>query len=284
MKIIILGAGQVGSSVARSLASEDNDITVVDIDGPRLRELQDRLDIRGVEGNASHPRVLTRAGAEDADLVVALTSSDEINMIACQVCYTIFSTPTKIARVRASEYLDYPELFSGDNCPVDVLISPEQLVTEHVARLIAYPGALQVLDFANGHAQVVAFRAEGELIGHSLHELPTLLPEGVEIRVAAIYRDEESVVPDGNTTIRRGDMVFIFGSVNCIRETLKALGELSRPAKRVILAGGGNIGQHLARMLEDQYHVKIMERSQERAQQIAEGLQSAIVLAGDCAD
>lgn len=284
MKIIILGAGQVGSSVARSLSSEDNDITVVDVASQRLRELQDRLDIRGVEGNASHPRVLTRAGAEDADMVVALTNSDEINMIACQVCYTIFSTPTKIARVRAAEYLDYPELFSGDHCPVDVLISPEQLVTEYVARLIEYPGALQVLDFAGGRAQVVAFRAEGELAGHSLRELPQLLPDGVEIRVAAIFRDERSVVPDGDTILQRGDTVFAFGSQNCIRATLKSLGDLSRPAKRVILAGGGNIGSHLARLLEANYHVKLMERSSERARQIAESLQSAIVLTGDCAD
>ena len=186
MKIIILGAGQVGSSVTENLVHEANDITVVDTDANRLALLQDRLDIRTVEGEASHPQVLERAGAEDADMILAVTNSDEINMVACQTAYTLFHTPTKIARVRSVEYLAYPQLFSQEALPIDVLISPEQLVTDHIQRLIELPGALQVLDFADGKVQLVAVRAYygGPLVGHELRALREHMPN-VESRVAA---------------------------------------------------------------------------------------------------
>jgi len=173
MKIIILGAGQVGASVAANLASEANDITVVDDDAAILQDLQDRLDIRTVIGYASHPDTLAQAGADDADMIIAVTRSDETNMVACQVAYTLFHTPTKIARVRSVEYLKHQRLFAQEALPVDVLISPEQLVTDYIQRLIENPGALQVLDFADGRVQLVAVRAYygGPLVGHELHEL-----------------------------------------------------------------------------------------------------------------
>ena len=286
MKIIILGAGQVGSTVAASLAREENDITVVDIDQQRLRDLQDKLDIRSVVGNASHPRVLTRAGAEDADMIVAVTNSDEINMIACQVAYTIFQTPTKIARVRAAEYLDYPQLFSGENCPVDVLISPEKLVTDHVKRLIDYPGALQVLDFADGRAQLVAvdIPENGVLTNKRIRELRRILPPGVEIRVAAIFRGDRAIIPDGDTRMENQDIVFFLAARRHIKSVMAELRRLATPIRRLILAGGGNIGASLADALEDRYHVKIIERTRERADAIAEELEKTIVLRGDCTD
>jgi trk system potassium uptake protein TrkA len=286
MKIIILGAGQVGSSVAAHLSSEENDITVVDTDPGRLRELQDKLDIRGVLGYASHPKVLTRAGAEDADMVVALTNSDEVNMIACQVCYSIFNTPTKIARVREVEYQKVPQLFHGEHMPVDVLISPEQLVTRHVQRLIEYPGALQVLDFANGRAQLVAVETVpgGPLTGHLIAELRNLLPAGIEIRVAAIFRGDEAIIPTGATQMLAGDMLFFLAAKRDIRTVMVELRKLENPARRVILAGGGNIGSNLARALEESYHVKIIEQSRHRAAYIADDLDKSIVLVGDCAD
>ena len=173
MKILILGSGQVGSSVAAALSSENNDITVVDTDQVKLRELSERLDIRTVLGHASLPSVLGHAGAEDADLVIAVTSSDEVNLIACQVCDVVYKTPTKIARLRESEYIEHGELLSKGRSSVDVAISPEQLVCNHVQRLIEYPGALQVLDFADGRAQLVAVRAVagGALVGHQISEL-----------------------------------------------------------------------------------------------------------------
>ena len=194
MKIIILGAGQVGTSVANNLASEANDITVVDKDPDLLRELQDRLDLRTVLGNGAHPDVLQQAGGEDAEMILAVTNSDETNMVACQVAYTLFHTPTKIARVRGLEFTRHPELFSEGALPVDVLISPEQLVTDYIMRLIQYPGALQVLDFAEGRVRLVAIRAYygGPLVGHELQQLyehmpPNRCPGGCYLSSGAVH-------------------------------------------------------------------------------------------------
>ncbi|MFO8025627.1 Trk system potassium transporter TrkA, partial [Thiohalophilus sp.] len=200
MKIIILGAGQVGSSLAENLASEANDITLIDQREEVLQGLQDRLDLRTVVGHASHPEVLQRAGADDADMLIAVTDSDETNMVACQVASTIFHTPTKIARIRALEYLKYKNLFNPAALPIDVLISPEQLITNYVQSLINHRGALQVLDFAEGLVQLVGVRAYygGPLVGHELRTLRQHMP-GVEARVAAIYRRGRPIIPEGHT-------------------------------------------------------------------------------------
>jgi len=286
MKIVILGAGQVGSTVAHSLSSEENDITVVDTNATHLKNLQDRLDIRGVIGFASHPTVLVRAGIEDADLIIALTSSDEVNMTACQVAYTLYNTPTRIARIRSSDYIDNAELFEREHCPVDVLISPETLVTQYIARLIEYPGALQVLDFADGRAQLVATQAYagGPLVGHRLQTLREHMPKDADARVAAIYRQDKTIIPDGSTIIEENDTVFFLAAQRNIRTMMKELRPMDNPVRRIILAGGGNIGSNLARQLERKHHVKIIERDPERAEAIAEDLEKAIVLVGDCAD
>lgn len=285
MKIIILGAGQVGSSVAEALVSEANDITVVDADGQRLRDLQDRLDLRGVQGHASHPDVLRRAGAEDADMVLAVTNSDETNMIACQVAYTLFHTPTKIARVRARDYLIHPQLFTQEALPVDVLISPEQVVIDYVQRLIEHPGALQVLDFAGGRVQLVAVRAYygGPLVGHELRELRNHMP-GVDTRVAAIFRRGKPIIPEGNTVIEVDDEVFFIAALKDIRAVMGELRRLDKPLKRVMIAGGGNIGRGLAKALENKYQVKIIDHNPSRSREIAEELSRTIVLLGDAAD
>lgn len=285
MKIIILGAGQVGTSVAEVLASEASDITVVDVDEGRLESLRDRLDIGTVVGEASHPEVLARAGAEDADMILAVTNSDEINMIACQVAYTLFHTPTKIARVRSVGYLSHPQLFTQEALPVDVLISPEQLVTDYVQRLIEHPGALQVLDFAGGKVQLVAVRAYygGPLVGHELKTLREHMP-GIETRVAAIYRRGHAIAPDGDTVIEADDEVFFIAAKRHIRVVMKELRRLDRPVKRVILAGGGNIGVRLAKALEYKYQVKLIDHNADRSKGISEELEKTIVLHGDAAD
>ena len=285
MKIIILGAGQVGSSLADHLSSEANDITVIDTDHARLGALQDRLDLRTIVGHASHPEVLARAGAEDADMVIAVTNSDETNMVACQVSYTLFHTPTKIARVRALEYLSHPQLFTQEALPIDVLISPEQLVTDYVFRLIEHPGALQVLGFAEGKVQLVAVKAYygGPLVGHELRALRDHMP-GVDTRVAAIYRRGRAIMPEGDTVIEADDEVFFIAAKKDIRAVMGELRRLEKPVKRVMIAGGGNIGMRLARALEDNYQVKIIDHNPRRAQAIAQELTRAIVLQGDVAD
>jgi trk system potassium uptake protein TrkA len=285
MKIIILGAGQVGSSVAANLASEANDITVVDDNAAILQDLQDRLDIRTITGHASHPEVLAQAGANDADMVIAVTRNDETNMVACQVAYTLFHTPTKIARVRSVEYLNHARLFAQEALPVDVLISPEQLVTDYIERLIEYPGALQVLDFADGRVQLVAVHAYhgGPLVGHELRELRDHMP-GIDARVAAIFRQGRPITPGGNTVIEVDDEVFFVADRKHIRAVMGELRRMDKPVKRIILAGGGNIGMRLASAIENQYTVKIIEHNEARAKLLSETLNKAIVLMGDAAD
>ncbi|MCG8487309.1 MAG: Trk system potassium transporter TrkA [Candidatus Thiodiazotropha sp.] len=285
MKIIILGAGQVGRSVANALVSEANDITVVDQNLDLLTELQNRLDLGTVRGHAGHPDVLRRAGAEDADMILAVTNSDETNMVACQVAYTVFHTPTKIARVRAQGYLDYPKLFEKPGFPVDVLISPEQLVTDYILKLIEYPGALQVLDFADGRVRLVGVKAYygGPLVGNELSTLYHHMPN-VDARVAAIYREGEVIQPQGDTEIKAEDEVFFIAAAENIRSVMSELQKLEKPYKRLILAGGGNIGRRLASSLEQKYRVKLIENNQSRAREIAERLDMTIVLHGDAAD
>ncbi len=285
MKIIILGAGQVGASVAANLAREANDITVVDENSAVLQELQDRLDIRTLVGQASFPETLAQAGADDADMILAVTNSDETNMVACQVAYTLFHTPTKIARVRSIEYLNHSRLFAQEALPIDVLISPEQLVTEYIERLIANPGALQVLDFAGGRVQLVAVRAYhgGPLVGHELRDLREHIP-GADARVAAIFRRGKAIVPGGDTIIEVDDEVFFVAARRHIRGVMSELRKLDKPVKRVILAGGGNIGMRLAKAIENRYTVKIIDRNEDRTRILSETLDKSIVLLGDAAD
>jgi trk system potassium uptake protein TrkA len=285
MKIIVLGAGQVGASVAENLAREANDITVVDVDVKALQDLQDRFDLRTVVGHASHPDVLRRAGAEDADMVLAVTNSDETNMVACQVAYTLFHTPTKIARVRAREYVAYSQLFTQEALPIDMLISPEQVVIDHVRRLIEYPGALQVLDFADGLVRLVAVKAYygGPLVGHELRELKEHMP-GIKSRVAAIFRRGTPIIPQGDTVIEVDDEVFFIAAKDDIRAVMSELRKLDKPIKRIILVGGGNIGKGLAAALEDRYQVKLIDHNTERTKRISEELDKTLVLLGDAAD
>ena len=286
MKILILGAGQVGSTAAFSLAREEaNEVTIVDKNADVLRELQDRLDVRTVVGNASYPDVLERAGAREADMLIALTSSDEINMLACQIALTLFRTPMRIARIRARALAGNEALFGPGGIPVDVAISPSSLVTDYIAQLIGFPGALQVLEFADGRVRLVATRAnrDGALVGHPLRDLPKHIPN-VESRVVAIYRGGKGVIPDGNTVVVEGDEVFFLAARKDARTVLREMRKLDDPARKVVIAGGGNIGLDLARALEGTCQVKIIERDWQRARRISDQLSRAIVLHGDSAD
>jgi len=285
VKILILGAGQVGGTLAENLAKESIDVTLVDRDPIRLQELADRLDIQTIEGWASHPDVLRRAGADDADMLVAVTSSDEVNMIACQVCYSLFRTPTKIARVRSTSYLTREGFFSKEHMPIDVLINPEEVVTKHIHELLKHPGALQVLDFADGRAQLVAMRAYygGPLVGQALSFLREHMPK-VDTRVAAIFRRGQAIIPQGDTVIEVDDEVFFIAAREHIDAVMAELRKVERPFKRITIAGGGNIGASLALAVENDFAVKLLEYNIPRAKYLADKLTKTVVLQGDATD
>ncbi|GAA3547535.1 Trk system potassium transporter TrkA [Zobellella aerophila] len=286
MKIIILGAGQVGGTLAENLVGEKNDITIVDTDPERLRELQDKYDLRVVTGHGSFPRVLREAGAQDADMLVAVTNSDETNMIACQVAYSLFNTPNKVARIRSHEFLvERERLFLNEAMPVDHLIAPEQLVTEYIYRLIQYPGALQVVDFAEGKVGLVAIKAYygGPLVGNALSTLRDHMPN-IDTRVAAIFRQDRPIRPQGTTIIEADDEVFFVAASGHIRAVMSELQRLESDYKRIMIVGGGNIGAGLARRLEKRYSVKLIERNPRRAELLSEMLEHTIVFCGDASD
>jgi trk system potassium uptake protein TrkA len=285
MKILILGAGQVGSTVAESLVSEANDITVVDSDGEKLRQLQDRLDLRTLTGNAAHPSVLEQAGIADTDMLLAVTQSDEVNMVACKLAASLYNTPTRIARIRSADFLARPEVFSKDNFCVDFSICPEQILTDYIAKLIEFPEALQVLEFANGKASLVAVRAfeGGPLVGKPLSFLRTHMPQ-VETRVAAIFRKDRPITPVGDTVVEDGDEIFFIAATDNIRSVLKEMRRMDKPAKRVMIVGGGNIGRRLAKTLEHDYEVKLIEFNKKACQRLAGELASTLVLNGDGTD
>ncbi|MFP9229037.1 Trk system potassium transporter TrkA [Pectobacterium cacticida] len=286
MKIIILGAGQVGGTLAENLAGENNDITVVDTDANRLRQLQDKFDLRVVTGYASHPRVLREAGAEDADMLVAVTNSDETNMVACQIAYSLFKTPNRIARIRVAEYIrESEQLFLPEAVPIDHLISPEQLVIDNIYKLIEYPGALQVVNFAEGKVCLVAVNAYygGPLVGNALTSLREHIPH-VDTRVAAIFRHDRPIRPQGSTIIEAGDEVFFVAASQHIRAVMSELQRLEKPYKRIMIVGGGNVGAGLALRLEKDYSIKLIERDADRAVELAELLQNTVIFHGDASD
>jgi trk/ktr system potassium uptake protein len=251
MKILLLGAGQVGRTAAYHLSREPaNEVTVVDTNEVVLRDLQDRLDIRAVAGNGAYPSVLESAGIADTDILVALTNSDEVNIVACEIAHTLYRTPTKIARIRASEYTTREQLFTEGALAVDVWISPEQLVTDYIARLLSYPGALQVVDFADGRVQLVGVRArrDGLLVGRELRALREHLPD-TDARVAAIYRNDRLVPTAGDTVIEEHDEIFFVAAPDDLRRVMAELRRSEDPVRRLVIAGGGNIGLRLARTL-----------------------------------
>lgn len=271
--------------MAESLVSEANDITVVDTNAEKLLLLQDRFDLRTLVGNASHPSVLQQAGIADADMLLAVTQSDEVNMVACKLAASLFNTPTRIARIRSADYLEHPEIFSADNFCVDFSICPEQILTDYIRKLIEFPEALQVLEFADGKVTLMAVKAfeGGPLVGRPLNYLRTSMPQ-VDARVAAIFRHDRPIIPEGDTVIEAGDEVFFIAATNNIRRVLKELRRMDKPAKRVMIVGGGNIGRRLALDLENDYQVKIIEFNERVCKQLASELKNTLVLKGDGTD
>ncbi|MCM8594682.1 Trk system potassium transporter TrkA [Accumulibacter sp.] len=286
MRIVILGAGQVGASVAESLAAENNDITMVDSDQDRLAHLQDRLDLQTVNGNAAHPSVLASAGLDDADLLIAVTQSDQTNLVACKVAHSVFNVPARIARLRAHDFLDNARLLAVENFAVDYALCPEQVITDYLTRLIDFPEALQVLGFGGGRLVLVGVRAYagGLLVGRPIQEMRGHLPPETDARIAAIYRRDGAITPTGETVIEEGDEVFLLAAEEHIRPVLRELRRSVDPVRRVMVAGGGNIGLRVAQALQSKCQVKVIEIDRRRAEFVATTLKSVLVLNGDATD
>jgi len=294
MKIIIAGAGRVGSSVAEALVSEANDITVVDSDPNRIAELQERFDLRGLVGNAALPSTLQQAGADDADMLIAVTAGDEINLVACKVAADLYNIPTRIVRVRNVELQKHPTLIGEGGFRASHVIFPEQTVTDYLLKLIEFPEALQVLEFADGGASLIAIKAfaGGPLVSHPVKDLRRHIPK-VDARIVAIFRNDASVRVDGDTFVQPGDEVFFLAPTKAIRTVMSELRRMDKPVRRVILAGGGNIGLRLARALDtgegldstERFNIKIIESNKRRAETLAQQVSSdVLVLYGDATD
>lgn len=287
MKIVILGAGRVGESVAESLVSERNDITVIDTDPVRLADLQDRLDLRGVVGNGIQPSVLQQAGIEDADMLLACAPMDETNLVVCKLAHDLFNVPTRIARIRSPEFVAGTPLMDNGGFSVNEIICPEQSVTAYVRKLVQYPEALQVLEFADGMVSLVAVRAVagGVLVQHSLAEIPQLMPQA-QMRIVAIYRQDKALADlDGHTRVEPGDEVFLLAATEQIRTVLGTLRKMDRPVKRLMIAGGGKVGLRLARELQGECQLKIIEANAQRCDYLATQLPGEVlVLHGDSTD
>ncbi len=286
MRILILGAGRVGESVAESLVSEQNDITLIDPDPERLRFLEDRLDLRGVPGNGIQPSVLRRAGAEDADLFIACASLDETNLAACKVAKAVFGIRTTIARLRSEEFEDGTPLLGAEGFGVDHVICPEESVMHYVHKLIDYPEALQIVEFSQGRAHLIAARAatDSVMVHHTIGEFKKLFPH-TPMRVVAVYRQEDELPITSHTRVLPGDEVFVLADKHKIREVLGAIHKDDRPVRRVMIAGGGKVGLRLARSLIGQCDVKLIERDRKRCDYLASELPSnMLVLCGDSAD
>jgi trk system potassium uptake protein len=287
MHILIIGAGRVGTSVAESLVSERNDITVIDSDPQRLRLLQERLDLRGVTGNAIQPSVLREAGAEDCDLLIACAPMDETNLVVCKLAHDLFNVTTTIARLRSPEFVPgSPLLARGTGFGVDEVICPEQSVTTYIRKLIEYPEALRIVEFADGRVTMAGVRAfaGGPLVGHRLDEIPTLVP-GMDMRIVGLFRQDQPLKTDGDTRIEAGDEAVVLARTAAVPDVLAALRARDRPVRRVMIAGGGKVGLRLARALKGRHDIKLIELDRARCEYLAAELGSdVLVLQGDSTD
>ena len=290
MRILICGAGQVGYGIAERLAAEYNDVSVIDSSPELIQNIQDKLDVRGFVGHGSHPDMLAKAGAEQADMIIAVTLYDEVNMVACQVAHSLFNVPTKIARIRAQSYLQshWSNLFTREHMPIDVIISPEVEVGEVILRRIALPGARDVVLFAQDKVAMVAIECDEDcpVIDTPLSQLSELFPD-LRATVVGIWRGTSMFAPRSADQILRGDLAYVIAERSQVRRTLAIFGREKPEASRIVLAGGGNIGIYLAKSIEKRMpgaRVKVIERSREAAMRMADSLKRTVVLHGSALD
>lgn len=287
MKVIICGAGQVGWQIARHLAGEKNDVTVVDNNADLVRRATETLDVQGVAGFASYPDVLERAGARDADLIIAATHSDEVNMVTCQVAHSVFGITRKIARLRAQSYMDaiYSDLYRRDHLPIDVVISPEREVAEAALQRLAAPSTFDTESFMNGRAQLLGISLDEDcpVLNTPLRQLTDLFST-LRAIVVGIRREGRLFAPEPNDQLFAGDQVYVFTHVEDVNRTLDIFGKATKKQERIVIIGGGNVGLAVAQALErrtDRIRAKIIERSRAQAERAADSLQRTIVLNGD---
>ncbi len=290
MRVLICGAGQVGFNIARYLAAEDADITVVDRRPDLIRKIQDQLDVQAVVGHAAHPQTLEQAGAATADMMIAVTPTDEVNMVACQVAHSLFKVPTKIARVRSQSYLSpiWANLYSRENMPIDVIISPEYEVAQSVTRLLEVPGALDVIPLCNDKVRLIGARTTVScpILNTPLRQLSQLFPE-LSIVILGIIRNERAWVPTGDDVMQPGDDVYFITETAKTQRALAVFGHEEKLSNRVVIFGGGNIGLALAQNLEDHplsFNCKLIEMDEGRAEFAAKTLSSTVVIHGDALD
>ncbi len=292
MRVIVCGAGQVGSTIARHLASEGNDVTVVDIAPEQARRIDESHDVRGMAGHAAHPEVLERAGAKDADMLIAVTRSDEVNMVACEVAYSLFNVRRRIARVRHHGYLApiWSGLYGRDRMPIDVLISPETEIAAGIARRLRTPGAFDTVSLVDGRVQLLGIHCNTEacaVVGKRLSDLPQLLPDHGFV-VVAVVREGKAFVPGGRDVIEADDDLYLVTEPRRADRVMAFLGHKERPAQRIVIVGGGNVGVTLARELARSapaLEIKLIEHDRERAELVSGELgDGALVLHGDALD
>lgn len=271
MKIIVIGAGKVGAGLAEYLINENNEITLIDMDINKLRELQNRYDIKIVKGHGSYPETLRNADAANTELLVAVTDSDETNMLACQLGYSLFRIPQKIARIRNHEYLSERKiLFCNQAIPIDNIIAPEQLITDEIANLISYPGVLQIAEFASGRVAIASAKAYygGPIVGYQLDTMRNHL-DSINASIVAIYRQNRLIQLKSDTVIEAGDEVVFISAIGHIRSVMSEFQRLEVPYRRIMIIGGGSIGMELARKLGELYQIKLIEMDEERAEFLA---------------
>ncbi|WP_022704859.1 Trk system potassium transporter TrkA [Pseudorhodobacter ferrugineus] len=290
MKVIICGAGQVGWQIARHLSGENNDVTVVDFNADLVRRATDTLDVQGIVGFASYPDVLARAGARDADMIIAATHSDEVNMVTCQVAHSVFSVPRKIARLRSQSYLDaiYADLYRRDHMPIDVVISPEKEVAEAALQRLAAPATFDTESFMGGKAQLLGIVLDEDcpVLNTPLRQLSELFST-LRAIVVGVRRDERLFAPEPGDQLFAGDRIYVFAHTEDLNRTLEIFGKTTRKQERIVIVGGGNVGLAVARALEsrtERMRAKIIEKNRSRAEKAADGLERTIVLNGDGMD
>lgn len=290
MKVIICGAGQVGWQIARHLSSEKNDVTVVDKDSELVARATDTLDVAGITGFASYPDVLERAGAYDADMIIAATHSDEVNMVTCQIAHSVFTVPRKIARLRSQAYLDviYSDIYQRDHMPIDVVISPEKEVADAAVQQLASPSTFDTEPFLDGEMRLLGINLEENcaVLNTSLREMSELFSTLRAVTVG-IRRDGVLFSPNSREEVRPGDQIYVCSHKDDVARTLEVFGKTNRKQERIIIVGGGNVGLRVAKQLENsemRIRAKMIERNREFAEIAADSLERTIVLHGDGLD